>query len=454
MLIPKICAMLIIPVYAYHLSPAEQGIYAITLSITTVMSIGSAMGLNAYYLRFYGEAHDKGEFNGTIYWFLVIWNFFFSFIVYFGGERIWKLFEKSIPYYPYMFFAVAAQFFNSLEIIPMRTFRVKGESIYYLLLVFVKTVLIYGCGLYFVIYKNTGIMGRYYSDLIASFITGMIFIIYMLKNSKWKIRRIRLISALKFSLPIMPADLTQVSEPMIMNIIINKMLSLSQVGVYSLGTSVSSAIGMVTQSISLSLEPEIYGRTGDIEYPLFCKKIKNYMMVIGGFFCFGCGLFIRELTLLFLPQEYWGIWKIVQVLSIGYLVSVLKGQIVNLIIVENKTHVLFPSNLMGLATEVVFTCILIKFLGEGGLGWAVFSGQLFVVGLLYNQIDKRKYNRYYIKKDIIYIMAVLLLLFISRVIHNISFTYCITLKIILLSCVIYASVRYYGLDFRNIIIKK
>lgn len=418
MILPKAVSFIILPIYTRFIEPEAYGIFALTGSIIGVMSVLSMMGLNAFYLRNYAVAEDKKELNGTVFWSMCIWNVLLFAVSIVVLPFILSIFKVSAPFFPYMFLALLTQLFNSMEIIPMRTFRIRGEVEYYFIRILFKTIISVVLGLTFVVGFQKGILGRYYAELINAFIFAAVFIKYMLSNSYLRINKDLLHKAVKFSLPIVPSDLLQMSTPMIINIIIQRLLSLSQLGIYSIAQTISSLVQIVTMSLSLTIEPEIFNKANTSEFPLFFTKLKNMMIISVSIISVGAGLFVRDAIMLLLAESYWDSWKAVQIISVSYIVSALKEQFSYLTIIQGKTKMLSFSNLSYLLISSFISVVTLTLWGENGLGWANIFGMSGSFLVLYMSVDKSGLKDLNIGRDFFVVIISLAALYFSRMFHN------------------------------------
>ncbi len=431
MIIPRVAGFLVLPIYTRHIIPEEYGIFSLTTSMMGVMAVLSSMGLNAFYLRNYSVEEDKKELNGTIFWSMALWNTFLFLLALPVMPLILRVVKAPFPFYPYMLLTLLTQFFNSMEIIPMRTYRIRGEVKYYLIRIAAKTLLNVTFGLIFVVGLQLGVLGKYYGELITTFFFAVIFILYMKRNSHLRINRALLRKAIRFSLPIVPSDLVQMSSPMLINFIIEKILSLAQLGVYSIGVTLSNVIHLITSSIYLTVEPVLYTRATSVDYPLFFKKLKNLTIITVGILCVGAGLFVREATLLLLPEKFWNAWKIVQLISTSYIVLVLKNMYSQLVIIQGRTSRLLWGNMGYLLTSVLVCIAALPRWGENALGWSNIIGLLAAFLVLYVSVDKRSYRGMNLLRDFLMLLLAIATLYLSRFSHRYPIPVSILLKMVI-----------------------
>lgn len=452
MVIPKAVGFFLLPILTRYLEPSDYGIISYTASVVGVITVFSALGLNAFYLRSYHGTEDKKTLNGTIFWFLGIWNICLLVI---GATVVFVLMNIMQPpfdFFPYMFLAICTQFFNSFEIVPMRTFRITGDVKKYFYRIVAKTIVHVVSTLLFIIILDWGILGWFYAGLLNAFIFSIIFILYMLKQSYFKIDFHLLRKALKFAVPIIPSDLVQMGSPLVANIIIERILSLAQLGLYSIGITLSSVIHLVTNSIILSIEPLLYTKMYEPGFQTFFLRTKSYLLAISGIVCVFSGLFVREVSIILLPEKYWTVWPLVQIIAVSYTVQVLKGLYSNLLIVQGKTKLMVFSNIGNLVLIVVVNIILLPVFGERVLGLANLVGALAGLAIIYYCIDKSAFESFHMRKDMIYVLCCLAILYLSRFSHRFILSQAILIKLLIIIFFGIFTLYFYNIHLKEILL--
>jgi O-antigen/teichoic acid export membrane protein len=452
MIFPKIIGFVLLPIYSSYILPKDYAILAYTGSFTTILAVLSTLGLNAFYLRNYSRCTDTKEFNGTVYWFMLIWNIILFTVSIPVIQYLFYVLKAPIPFYPYMFTALITQFFFSMEIIPMRTYRIKGEANNYLVMVTLKSIINAILVLFLVIKMQYGIMGKLSADIITGGVFALIFIHYMYKNSYLRINRNLIKQGLKFSLPIVPSDLLQVSTPSVKNILVEKALNMGQLGIFSIGSTIAGAAQMIVASITLAVEPELYIQAASDDYPKFAKKLKNMEMVLITWFCCGCGLFMREAIMLLLSNKYWPAWPVAQVLVISYMVSVLKDFYGQLMIIQAKTKILVWGNIGNLIVNAFICWFLVPILGIEMLGWSASAGYLIMFCIYYSIADRSKFIGMNHKRDFLVIIFTSFLLYLSRLLNDMSIVSVIATKIIAFILYSICLARIYDVNSQQIVL--
>lgn len=430
MIIPKVISLVTMPVYSFYLSIEEQGIYTYTQNIITVLSIISVLGLNIYYLRFYNSVDDKKDFNGTFFWYILIWNIILFVGANFFLRYFWKTAQISFDFFPYMFLALLQNLFLSLEIIPMRTYRMRDEVEQYFFKILIKCIISTGISVWLVVGLEMGIIGRYIADVISCFILGVLFIKYMIENSNLSINRMELIKGLKFSLPMLPYQILQVSEPFIKSVIIEKIFSVAKLGVYSIGVSIASIINLLSQSILMAIEPEIYRKADDGEYISFIKKIKGLMLSTANIICLFVGLYIKEVISLFFSRSYLDAWLVVQPLLLSYILSMITTILTYVVIIKGKGGKLSLTNLIYMFITGLGSYLILKKWDVTMLGWTNVVGQIAMIFTIYFLIGKEMFE-FKITKDIIVVFLNYLFMIIGNYFNDAGIFYAICIKLII-----------------------
>lgn len=443
-MLPKIVGFIMVPIYTKYIIPEELGIYTYTSSIVTLLTVLSAFGMNVYYLRNYSRSEDKRAFNGSIFGFVFLWNVVLAGILMLLLPTVWKLLNVSFDFWPFMPMAILYNFFCSMELIPMRAYRIRGEANKYLQISVGKAIATGGFGFFFVVVLGETLYGRYFADLATGSIFAIIFIIYMFRNSdlhiNWKIVR----EGIKFSKMIIPSDVVQVSSTTINSMIVEHLLSLAQLGIYSIGATIANVVGTVTQSITFAFEPEFYIAGGKPEFPAVVKNLKKTEFLIADWVCVGAGLFVREAVYVFLNEKYWNAWPVVQSIAISYTFLMLRTVFSQIAITQGKTKLLLIANSVSLISIVAFNYIILPIVGESGIGWSNSASYILAFLIYYFSIDKSEMQDLNLSTDFLCFAICIFVVYISNLFNSLGLAICIACKLlvfVIFNIVIFAIYR-------------
>ena len=430
MLVPKIIAMVTLPLYSHYIDPADYAIFNYTTNFSTFLAVVSSLGLNSYYLISYPKSEDKKLLNGTMFWFLGMWNAVMLSILGVALWALWPLLNMSFSYWPYVPMAIVTHFFFVVDVIPMRTYRLRGEVHFYMIRVILKSLMQAGFGILFVVVMKKGVMGKYWSEFIHNFVFAIVFLVYMIRNSYLKINKQILKDGLKFGIPLVPSGLVTNGHSAINSAITERLLTMTQLGIYSMGASIAAVINMVTQSISLAIEPEYYIHAGTPGYNDFVRRMKSIQLVVVGWFCVGCSMFVREAVVLLLNVKYHESWQVVQILAVSYMVALITGVYTTMSMIEKKTKFLLIVNIGVLGVMIGAELVFLPWIGILGIGLANICYNIFSFVVQYFYIGRKKLKKMNLTRDFIMIGVASAVIYVSNYFKSLNIWLCIALKIV------------------------
>lgn len=304
-ILPQLINLLLLPVFTRHLSSSEYGILSYTTALTVFLFVVGSLSIHSYVLRHYFECkteEEKQSLFGTVFSFLVIYN-----MALLGAEFVifpiaFSFLEIQVPFYPYVSIALFNNFIEILSTIPLVYYRVRQEANRFVFLALSQMVLGTVFSLYLVINADLGVLGRYYGLLGANTIMMVIylFIIFRISRLTWDLNQLKL--ALVFSIPLFPAAFFNNLSGMSDRLILERYVSLSQMGIYSVGFSIASGLSFLSNSIYRAIEPEIYRMASNSNFNEKTVHVKQFlvMVLLGIGFTMIC--FSKEILMLLAPN--------------------------------------------------------------------------------------------------------------------------------------------------------
>jgi len=323
----KIIGLLLLPLYTAKLSLLNYGRF--TILETTSMFLTMVLGLRivSSMMRWSAETEDRNE-QGKIlfntYVVLVITAIVVNFI--FAPLRSWfsQVFFSSLEFshfFTVIFIIIGLEMVNQ---VPMNLFRFRGKPIIYSSFFAAKLVIVLGLNIYFLVYAEIGVIGIFYSQLIANIIQMLFTIPILLKNFNYKFDLNLIKEMLGYSIPLIFSAISVQLLAIGDRYLIKYFLDYSQVGIYSLGYKISGVLNVfVVQSFALSFLPIAYKMQNSPDAAKFFQKVFKYLSMILVFGALGLSLFAREILLIFAQKpEFYIAYKIVPLITIAF---ILKG---------------------------------------------------------------------------------------------------------------------------------
>jgi len=320
----KIIGLLLLPLYTAKLTLLDYGRF--TILETTSMFLTMVLGLRivSSIMRGRAETEDRNE-QGKILFntYVVLLISAVAINLIFSPLRPWfsKVFFSSIEYshfFTVIFIIIGLEMVNQ---VPMNLFRFRGKPIIYSSYFAAKLTIVLGLNIYFLVYAEIGVIGIFYSQLIANVIQMLCTIPILMKNFNYKFDTNLNKEMLGYSVPLIFSAISVQLLAIGDRYLIKYFLDYSQVGIYSLGYKISGVLNVfVVQAFALGFLPIAYKMQDSPEATRFFQKVFKYFSMILVFGALGLSLFSREILLIFARKpEFYIAYKIVPLITLAFI---------------------------------------------------------------------------------------------------------------------------------------
>ena len=315
-LLQKCFSFFLLPLYTVYLTTEDYGITSVTGSFITTASYVVAFSLFSAVMRFYvdlkEDARKLKRFYGTIVTFIILSGLVFGGILTILKEPVSKYLFSGIDYFPLIFVCLISLIFNCLHTVfdgILRSQQKAMKSSVWSIAYFLLSVLL---NIVFVVIFKMGALGTLLSTLICSLIYAVYFIVEMSIQKTiefcldWKLLK----PALKYSIPIMPHNLSTQIAIFISKLLISGSGSLAHLGVYSVATQFGHIADTVQGYVDHAYGPWLYERlhNREAEFKKAIRESVNLLIAVIGFFFLGISLFAQDYIVLFVEKSYVGAW--------------------------------------------------------------------------------------------------------------------------------------------------
>lgn len=333
----------------------------------------------------YKGQNEEGKFLGTIFIWIVFFASFVVFISMLFKDYISSIYE-SINFYPYFLIAIFTVYFNNFGNIPRVYLQVKEKAKTFVLLGIIQFIITNTGILFFVVYLEMKADGYLLGALISSIFMLPYFLWYTFKVIVLKFDRKIFFNVLKFSLPILPAVISAQIIDLSDRIFIEKFLSTTELGLYSLAYSLAAVVLVFSSSFKKAYDPYFYkiaNTKNQIDAKYILKKTNTIYYIAVIFFCFSIALVSKEIISLFFNVQYFSSYKIVPIICLAYVIHKISG-LINLSFYQNKNTVLMMNIAIASALLNLFlNFVLISKYGYFGAAYATLFTYLFMFIIKY-----------------------------------------------------------------------
>lgn len=249
-------AFLLLPLYAHLLGSFGVGVIEVMSVARAFLGILLCQGLDTawFRLRFQLDGDDERRaFESTVFWYLLasctagvlaLWAF---------GDRLGPVLTPGVPFVPLgVLSAVTAVglIFTSLV---ERNLQAEQRPFAFAVFGLVRTLVTTAAVVVFVAALRRGADGKIEAEALAAILAAL-FSVYMLRPALvWS--RARLREALAYGLPLVPHNLAWFANNLLDRFLLNGLLGLQAVGVYSMGYRLASIGMMVGMAVNQAFAP-------------------------------------------------------------------------------------------------------------------------------------------------------------------------------------------------------
>ena len=456
----KAVGFFLVPIYTYNVSDADYGVATTITAFVSTFGIVIMLSLRAALIRFYNEydEHQKQIFVGTITCFVCVNAVVICTLLCLLNRLYSPLLFKDIDFYPLVFFGVLSLGAEGVYLTYQSLLQAKqdgkGYSINSIIYLFIHAMAV----IVFVLIMQMGALGIVLSNFVTNTCFAIYGIISMLKKGlmqlSWDSSMLK--RSLKYSIPILPHNLSSNLNTYATKVIINTFVGYILSGLYTLAAQFSTLISLVQSSINLAFRPWFIEQmdNGD-EGRSQIKYMSVMIMSIYSFAAVGICLFSKEIVIMMAEQSYANAWKMVPFFIIAQLITFIYYSHVQALMynVKMSRYTVFCSS-SGLAVNVIVSLLLVKPLNIYGVLIASIVSKLIMAILTVFLSRKAEKVDFGLGKMVLYIIAATILICIGMAVSiqndKIEFVE-IIMKIIILALAAVVFILPYRKDFVGLI---
>lgn len=390
-LLLKCFSFFLLPLYTAYLTTEDYGMTSVSSSFISTMSFVVAFSLFSAVLRFYVDLKNDPEqlrrFYGTIICFVFASGSIFAVIFVVIKDFLSQYVFSGANFYPVILITIISLIFSCQHTVYENILRSQQRAIKYAVTAIVYFILNLILNIYFVVALRMGGVGVILATLISNTLYTIFFIFDLVRSKSikfcldWNLLK----SALKYSVPIMPHNLSTSITVLISKILIGGKSSLATLGLYSVASQFGHIADTVQVYVNNAYGPWLYEKLHDKEEE-YKKSINNIVKMLSdiiGVFLIGIALFSQDYILLFLEESYSGSWKYVPFIVMVYAIKIAYYFYVNILFYyKEASRKLFIATLSGSLLNLLLSYIFIPIMGVYGSILADAVAMVVRVGII------------------------------------------------------------------------
>ena len=269
-----------------------------------------------------------------------------------------------------------------------------------------RTILQYVLIFLLVAHFKYGLLGSFLGRLFACFPFAIIYILVIKSKGIFNVDLRQIKQGLKFSLPLLPGAVSYLVISMFDRIILERYVSLSQLGIYAIASTMALTLNVVIQGLYRSFEQKIFREHNSSTYFLTVDTLHKIFIACLYIPAFCVILFSKEILLFFTSPQYFAAGQYVIYLVIAVIFSGMNTFLGTLFIAEGHRKIITYSSFVAAVISFITNLIFIQKFGVLGACIASILSFLTVTFFYYFRINIQ--NRYIIQQ-VLYLLLFFLL---------------------------------------------
>lgn len=389
--IHQLVGLILLPILTRVFSPTDYGVIDIITTFSSITLIFLLLGVNSATQRYYFDADDQSEKEkvvSTAFWFVILYTSFSSAILYSIVSPLSQLLFGNLEHVFLLKWAIIAFPFTALMVFGKDNLRLLFKPWKYNIVTITYTLLRVLIVIYLVIIFGRGLIGNFEGAFAASIITALLAVYYSRSIIKAKFSYSILKKLLKYGIPLAFAGLAYWVINFSDRLILLKLSTLDQVGLYSVGNRISSVLVLVTSAFSLAWSPFIFSVHNIEETKKVIIKTYSYLTLLLLTFSLILSLFAKEFLIIITTRDYIGASSVVGILTVGLSFLGISSILATGLTLVKKTRYITISSVLAAALNIALNILLIPKLGMIGAAIATLISYITLCVIYYYYSQK------------------------------------------------------------------
>jgi O-antigen/teichoic acid export membrane protein len=420
-------AFLLLPLYSNLISITEFGNYSLLLSVYAVVQVFFQFGmfgaLNKFYIAEKSENKKLLIFSSILNSIIVIASFL-TLILWLLSSKISVMIFNSPDFKNILTLTFIALLFETLGFYILSLLKTMGRA---------KKVVTYSAfgailnlllNVFFVYFLRLSVYGIILAQLISGFVLLLVLLPLLRNKYVFKIDKGILNVVIKFSIPLIFANLFMAGSNVADRFILNIYSGREQVGLYSFAYRIALIMSILIASFSTAWFPHSLNHFYSDDYKLSFGKVLNKLVAVSCLLLLVVSLLagylfdIHLLGISFFNPVYRSGIVIIPIIMVGYLLNGISSYYSVYPSISNKSYHLMFSELFAFLMNVILNIILIPHFGIVGAALSTAIGFLCGASYLFTISRKEIKIEYHVKELSIIIITALLFLIIGKELNS------------------------------------
>ncbi|MBI4843576.1 MAG: oligosaccharide flippase family protein [Nitrospirae bacterium] len=401
------------PILTRLLSPDDFGVIVLALAFPTIavafVTAGIPFSVPRYYFEYRKDETKLGRlyFSAQIY--LLIMFVLSTAAVYLFKDFISALVTGDAVYGLAVFISYVTAYIGQVNQLYLLLYQNMERAALHSAFVFLQVVTSVIISLVLVWHFRMSYMGMIYGSFAGALISNFAMSFHFNRHAGAGFSRKMLVENIKYGLQIMPKSFTGFINRFFDKYMLNAMLSMSVVGVYSIGQTITNAIDLLMSNVGMAFRPVIYREVfdkGDEASSDIGRlfSVFSFMVLLPLLLVI---LFAEEVIYILAPPSYYGAVNIIVILAAGLATQTFGKSVGVQYEYSKKPFLIFPVTAASAIINVILNIFLIPRYGLAGAGFSAMAS-LSAMNFAFAYIGQKLYRIRYEWKPVISMYALII----------------------------------------------
>jgi len=440
----KFISLFLFPFYSRILSPAEYGSIGMYNSSFFFIAILVCFAMDSATFRFFYDHQNSVVWWRKIFstWFFfqfALGVFFFILIFCFGNHGFAIIDNQKSSFAIFKWMAVLLLLYGTPTLLEVwyRLHRKPVAAITFS----ISTTLLNICVTVFCILKlRLGIMGFIYgqfSGYLAGTFFGLIYLRKWIKPIYFDFSLLK--KMLKYATPLLPAGMAATGLVFASNYFLKSKLNFAELGLYSIGNTLASALGLITMAFGQAWSPFAFSIANTATAKKTYSLVLTIYCIILSFICLCFSIFLPDILRLLTNKNYYDaeIVSCILCFNIFFVSTSVIGMTGNGIAKKSTPYA--KAVLFGGLISLILLTLLGSYFGKEGAALGLLLGQLAIPFYVFKSSQKVYYIPFLFNKISITILLSVALVITDKIYFSystflVSFLYKLAILFIFIIC--------------------
>jgi len=299
--------LVLAPLYARFMAPAEYGIVGFASSLVPALAVVFGLSAHSAASRLYYTTPDDGSRQrlvGTVLAYLLVVPLALGLVVEVLGDVGALGFFRSVPYSPYLRLVVWASVLLLFTTTLLNMLVIREQHALAALLNAASVFLTAGFTIAFVIALRMGAYGQLLGLVLTNATLAAISLVLLWRISRPVVDRAQLRVIVTTSLPLVPHELMRWGMAGSDRIVLERYVSAAALGNYTLGYTFGTSAGMVSTAIINAFIPMVNRKLGEGDPRNEVPPLGTIVATASALVTLGAAVALPPLIRLFFPVSY------------------------------------------------------------------------------------------------------------------------------------------------------